>query len=1227
MWNQTLWTVLVDASAKSAVLLLLTWLTIRLLMRHSSAARRHLGWTGVLCACLLMPGLSALLPQWQALPNWEPLPPAAVSTATPVVVTPSENTMAVEPRAPMAQIAASPAPIRLAWWTQITWRQWLLLAWLTGVAGCLLPLAIGRLAVARICRSTRPGSADVLVRLSDVAATPHHVSVLLSARCRMPMACGILRRRVILPEEAENWSQQRTQAVLDHELAHVRRGDCLWQTLGQLTRALYWFNPLAWMAYRQLLCEAERACDDAVLTQGSRASSYAEHLMAVATGGRSQAILAAAAIAMARPTTLEGRLMAILDSAKDRRHLSARTVLLSVFILVCLVAPLAMLKAQANKDDPQLRAAVQDAIRTISACAEGDPRIDAAFKKTAAFDKPEVVREIVPFLDSKQDTIRRSAIYMLMQGEYPSIGPAEPKLLELTTHPEQFTRGMALIALGKNHIQSAIKPLSDATLHDQSPYVRRSAAYALGELGNPDALPILQQAQADPDANVAKNATVAAGLLRKPGIVPTTTPAPKTTGPAIRVNLVRAFDMAKAQTFEVAEGATPKIEWEIEPELAKTVGYQAVIVAHCASPDLANTAPRQIWEMMNVPANWAWGVMNVGPETRSIAYGQVPADHPGAVEIQSPAQLRTGYYMLCVFAYQGTYSKAEGRQDWVRSFSILKVGNPPEPVKVDYSKLTAKEMGPKLHDYVESFFKANYHDITARKTLEWGDAKKQEDGNWSIRYKYEATIWNKDKVIQDKVFTFTPAGGFVSVTDADKPAAGKPEAPATNAAKPSATVAEVRALVLETKPVLGQLDAAAREVDARGMAQQIAILEPRTRKAASMLQGTSLGKRLEAAADQLAQVARSLDSGKAQEASDALSQMDGTLITALDAYVGLSSASPQVVSVDPASLAKDVPVTLKEIRVVFDRPMATGGFSFVGGGPAFPKTTAPARWVDDHTCVLPVELAAGHDYWLSLNNNRFRNFQSKDGQPLDAYPIWFQTAGGKPAGPPKVTQTTPAGGSTDVDPALTEIRVTFDQPMADGGMAWVGGGEDYPEVTGRGHWIDDHTCALPVKLKPNHNYCLSLNSSSFMGFSGTNGVPALPRALAFKTIGQLDAANEPDLSFSLTAKKRSFAHQIAPGLELRVERTELGWEAGVFRNNGTDNLLYPQENWHGAFPCQLSAWSYGTKGYPNERVIKIRDTQDSVEIRFIDAVVSGERGSERFTRGHVEIRVRARVGQ
>ena len=64
----------------------------------------------------------------------------------------------------------------------------------------------------------------------------------------MPMAAGYLRPTVALPAEADAWPDERVTSVLLHELAHIRRRDCLTQLAASTTCALYWMNPLAWYA-------------------------------------------------------------------------------------------------------------------------------------------------------------------------------------------------------------------------------------------------------------------------------------------------------------------------------------------------------------------------------------------------------------------------------------------------------------------------------------------------------------------------------------------------------------------------------------------------------------------------------------------------------------------------------------------------------------------------------------------------------------------------------------------------------------------------------------------------------------------------------------------------------------------------------------------------------------------------------------------------------------------
>ncbi len=103
--------------------------------------------------------------------------------------------------------------------------------------------------------------------------------------------------------------------------------------------------------------------------------------------------------------------------------------------------------------------------------------------------------------------------------------------------------------------------------------------------------------------------------------------------------------------------------------------------------------------------------------------------------------------------------------------------------------------------------------------------------------------------------------------------------------------------------------------------------------------------------------------------------------------------------------------------------------------------------------------------------------------------------------PPAIAQSSPAIGALDVDPATTEIRVTFDQDMLTRGYSWTGGGDLFPETTGKPHWEDRRTCVLPVTLEPAHAYRVGINSSSHHNFRTTAGTPAASDVIWFTTVG------------------------------------------------------------------------------------------------------------------------------
>ncbi len=121
---------------------------------------------------------------------------------------------------------------------------------------------------------------------------------------------------------------------------------------------------------------------------------------------------------------------------------------------------------------------------------------------------------------------------------------------------------------------------------------------------------------------------------------------------------------------------------------------------------------------------------------------------------------------------------------------------------------------------------------------------------------------------------------------------------------------------------------------------------------------------------------------------------------------------------------------------------------------------------------------------------------------------------------PIVLKTSPQTLSTSVDPATTEITVTFDQPMMNFSWSWVGGGEHYPETTGDPKYGKERkTCTLPVKLKPGHWYWIGINSEYYVYFQTEKHVPAKPYVILFATADENGNPTEIPIEYIEEAKR------------------------------------------------------------------------------------------------------------
>jgi len=332
-----------------------------LLLRRAAAATRHWIWFLAVASlpCLML--LAMAPPVWQK-PLWgvaTDLNSGNQFSLTLTLGPDNERVNAPKPSPPETTAATAvngtgrraAEPVTAQFRT--TWLALAVIVWLPGAVWGLASVLAGQLQLRRLARSATPllsetrtavsqnrlpgneaakntsppageeergaGDADWALLLKEVGERlrlRRPVRLLLARDNLMPVTWGWWRPVVLLPAEAAEWPAGRRRVVLLHELAHAKRWDCLTQIITRVVCALYWLNPLVWVAARRMSIERERASDDWVLRSGYRASDYAAHLVAIARRFQWQPRLTG--IAMARSSQLRGRVAAIVDASRAR---------------------------------------------------------------------------------------------------------------------------------------------------------------------------------------------------------------------------------------------------------------------------------------------------------------------------------------------------------------------------------------------------------------------------------------------------------------------------------------------------------------------------------------------------------------------------------------------------------------------------------------------------------------------------------------------------------------------------------------------------------------------------------------------------------------------------------------------------------------------------------------------------------------------------------------------
>ena len=282
---------------------------------------------------------------------------------------------------------AQPAPLPVS-----RLLPWLDVAWLLGVA-CLSIRTIGgwRL-IQRLRRSALVEAPEAVyanfLRLCERLGITGQVSLRIAEHIQGPLAIGIARSLILLPAAAlMALSPEQLEAVLAHELGHVRRADYLWNLIQTMVETLLFFHPAVWWLGGRVREQRELCCDDVAVQSCADPLVYATALLRLEERRRQQLNLAMALDGHRRWSGLRARIAHILGETNDVK--SPRELVPVPLAALCAVFLLVLLPV------PQLFAGLRATMRTQNEtpAVSGPPALPPA-AATVNVPAPAVSQEV-----------------------------------------------------------------------------------------------------------------------------------------------------------------------------------------------------------------------------------------------------------------------------------------------------------------------------------------------------------------------------------------------------------------------------------------------------------------------------------------------------------------------------------------------------------------------------------------------------------------------------------------------------------------------------------------------------------------------------------------------------------------------------------------------------------------------------------------------------------------
>ena len=255
--SRTFATTLLEILLRSSALFLIAAFVI-LFFRSRSAEIRHFIWRGLLYGLLLLPALRIAAPP---VHRTSQIPMKAKAALLSIRRVSETNTTVASKMKPAIEPAFNKRPF--------PWMSYVSAGYVLVAAVFLLRLLLNFFRLKKFLERSEPlidpDTEKLWHEIWLRSLCPSKPQIRISSDVCVPMAVGICDVSILLPSSWKLWAPDKLQAVLIHEMAHVRRKDPATAFLVSLTQCLFWIHPLVYWLRTQLAVLAEEACDQAVL--------------------------------------------------------------------------------------------------------------------------------------------------------------------------------------------------------------------------------------------------------------------------------------------------------------------------------------------------------------------------------------------------------------------------------------------------------------------------------------------------------------------------------------------------------------------------------------------------------------------------------------------------------------------------------------------------------------------------------------------------------------------------------------------------------------------------------------------------------------------------------------------------------------------------------------------------------------------------------------------------